>query len=54
MEPKPDGAPSEFRFPGGERAKERQIYGTVNIVSMRELGFALRIERQFTPVAVSL
>ena len=47
MEPKPDGAPSEYRFSGGERAKERQISGTVNVASMRELGFALRIERQF-------
>ena len=41
------GAPSEFRFSGGERAKERQISGTANVASMRELGFALRIERQF-------
>ena len=46
-EPKPDGAPSESRFPGGECAKKRQISGTANVASMRELGFALRIERQF-------
>src|SRR5262249_18737398 len=34
-------------FPGGERAKERQIPGTINVASMRELGLALRVERQF-------
>src|SRR5262249_33755735 len=31
MKPKPDGAPCEFRFPGGKRAKERHISGTANI-----------------------
>jgi hypothetical protein len=50
MEPKPDGTLPHSRFPGSERAKERNVSGPIEIVAIRKFGFALGIERQISSV----